>query len=266
MKSIKAVQKLVLKAAKMANKGQNDVERSYKKDGSVLTKIDKEVDDFLYDSIKKLYPNVNIITEETAREYNPEKDFTFTIDPIDGTDAFSQGMPGWAISVGLLNKDLEPIAGCVYLPHWGSGNKAGTFLFADINAPTYCNGKILENDKVVEKIEKNSQLMICSSTHKSFDLSKYIGKIRSGGSAISNAAAVMLHSGIIAGLFDPICIWDITAIDAIIRAANFKLETLKGGTLDYSKLIDGSRGEDCLISGTTESIRIVRETFSKLKI
>ena len=85
------------------------VERSYKQDGSVLTEIDRRVEDYLFGEISRLYPDANVVTEETARSFDPDRPYTFAVDPIDGTDVFSQGScsrPGWI---------------CSSWPTWGKG-------------------------------------------------------------------------------------------------------------------------------------------------
>ncbi|MBN1579777.1 MAG: hypothetical protein JXA89_03680, partial [Anaerolineae bacterium] len=117
-----------------AQRSMSYADRGYKGDGSVITKTDKQVEDDLFERISRLYPGANILTEETSRFFNPHKPYTFAIDPIDGTDVYSQGMAGWAISVGLLDRDLEPIAGIVFAP------RLELMLFADVGKPATLNG------------------------------------------------------------------------------------------------------------------------------
>ena len=55
------------------------------------------------------------------------KPYTFCLDPIDGTDAFSQSMAGWCTSLALLDETLTPVAGIIYAP------KLDVMLFASYN-------------------------------------------------------------------------------------------------------------------------------------
>jgi hypothetical protein len=52
--------------------------------------------------------------------YDPSQPYTFVIDPIDGTLAFTCGTPGWAICVGVLDSALRPVAGIISAPSWDS--------------------------------------------------------------------------------------------------------------------------------------------------
>src|SRR5690242_12565255 len=94
-------------AAEIAVAAQRHMEfssRSHKSDGSVVTDTDRQIDTFLFERISKLHPDANILTEEAERPFDPQKPYTFTVDPVDGTDVFSQGMPFWAVLIGLLDQ------------------------------------------------------------------------------------------------------------------------------------------------------------------
>ena len=93
MKSIAEVSELVIKAGKHAQEMQSQISvynRDLKKDGSPVTKADFWVEDFLCENIAKIAPDANLVTEERVRHFDPLRDFTFIIDPIDGTDSFRQ--------------------------------------------------------------------------------------------------------------------------------------------------------------------------------
>ncbi|WP_327786111.1 inositol monophosphatase family protein, partial [Borreliella garinii] len=70
----------------------------FKSDGSIVTQVDKQIEQFLFREIKK--PGNFFIGEETIFTYGEEyiKDAlmaenTFIIDPIDGTSSFAAGLP-----------------------------------------------------------------------------------------------------------------------------------------------------------------------------
>jgi len=100
---------------------------SLKPDKSILTKADVEIsrlsrsviDDLLNTSDHILIEEEN--TESTGyfnQSHLEDTPFIWAIDPIDGTRAFSNGMPNFGISIGLL-KDLKPWLGMVYFPMLG---------------------------------------------------------------------------------------------------------------------------------------------------
>ena len=63
--------------------------------------IDKTAEAIIVDQIRETYPDHAIIGEEFgAKSGNSE--FTWIIDPLDGTLNFLQGIPHFAISIGIM--------------------------------------------------------------------------------------------------------------------------------------------------------------------
>lgn len=95
-----------------------------KSDRSVLTRADTAVSHLARESLKDLLQTKDhvLIDEEdtensrlfdqSALEATP---FVWAIDPIDGTIGYSNRMPSFAISIGVL-KELKPWLGVVYFP------------------------------------------------------------------------------------------------------------------------------------------------------
>ncbi len=90
-----------------------------KKDGSLVTRADKEIEHFIRLQIKKYFPKHAILGEEfgfeRSRQAPKEKQYTWVIDPIDGTSSFVAGRPLFGIMLGLLENE-KPILGAVYQP------------------------------------------------------------------------------------------------------------------------------------------------------
>ncbi len=80
----------------------------------VLTETDLEIGTVLLTAISASYPNHNTIDEETG-SINRESEYTWVVDPIDGTSNFANGIPMYGTLLGLLYKD-EPVAGGMILP------------------------------------------------------------------------------------------------------------------------------------------------------
>lgn len=82
------------------------------------TKIDVENERIVMEGIAEKFPDHNIIGEETVGEGSVpplKNDYTWIIDPIDGTTNFSVGLPLTCVSIGLcVNK--KPVLGVVYAP------------------------------------------------------------------------------------------------------------------------------------------------------
>lgn len=93
-------------------------EISQKSDQSPVTIADQEVEQVIRDKITAQFPHHNIIGEEhgihegTHENNNP---FTWVIDPIDGTRAFSCGNPMFGTLIAVLYQN-RPIIGVIDLP------------------------------------------------------------------------------------------------------------------------------------------------------
>lgn len=91
-----------------------------KKDGSFVTKADREIEHFIRLNIKKYFPNHAILGEEfgfekSRQNIKDKKQYKWVIDPIDGTSSFVAGRPIFGIMLGLLENE-KPILGAVYQP------------------------------------------------------------------------------------------------------------------------------------------------------
>ncbi len=93
-----------------------NTEVSYKSRTDLVTNIDRESEEFLYNSIRKKFPDHTVIAEEGSR-HDSGKDYTWYVDPLDATNNFAHGIPYFCISIGVFSIDLgRVIAGVVYDP------------------------------------------------------------------------------------------------------------------------------------------------------
>lgn len=86
----------------------------YKSENDPFTYVDVTAEQILKTGCSALIPGSGFINEETQDEPS-ENDFTWIIDPVDGTSNFTHGVPYFCISLALLEKD-ELILGYVYEP------------------------------------------------------------------------------------------------------------------------------------------------------
>lgn len=91
--------------------------RSYhvetKKDMSPVTEIDRKAEMMLREMINKNFPDHAILGEEFGASEKAE--YTWVLDPIDGTKSFISGAPLFGTLIALL-KDGKPILGAIGLP------------------------------------------------------------------------------------------------------------------------------------------------------
>ena len=79
-----------------------------------VTSADKAFEKFIRKEIKKKFPNHQVIGEEFGYQKS-RSDFTWVLDPIDGTRSFVIGNPSWSNLVSLNYKG-EPIIGLANFP------------------------------------------------------------------------------------------------------------------------------------------------------
>ena len=74
---------------------QKDLVISRKADLTIVTQADREAETLMRDLIRREYPAHGILGEEFGRE-NEGAEFTWVLDPIDGTISFAHGCPLFA--------------------------------------------------------------------------------------------------------------------------------------------------------------------------
>ena len=82
-----------------------------KADASPVTATDHAVEARLRRALARACPGEPIIGEEFGTTGRPQ-DTYWTIDPIDGTRAFSRGLPTWAIMVGRIERGKPALGLC----------------------------------------------------------------------------------------------------------------------------------------------------------
>ena len=79
-----------------------------------VTTSDKAFEKFIRSKIKKKFPNHQVIGEEFGYKKS-KSDFTWVIDPIDGTRSFVIGNPTWSNLISLNYKE-NPVLGLANFP------------------------------------------------------------------------------------------------------------------------------------------------------
>jgi histidinol phosphatase-like enzyme (inositol monophosphatase family) len=79
-----------------------------------VTEADKGAERAIRALINQHYPDHGIIGEEYGAE-NPDADFVWVLDPVDGTRAFISGLPLWTTLIGLRYRG-RPVLGLIAQP------------------------------------------------------------------------------------------------------------------------------------------------------
>lgn len=95
---------------------QISVEYKDKEERDPVTQADKNCQEYLVKEINRRFPGHAILGEEDAdSSEEPCPDFVWVLDPLDGTTNFLNGLPVYAVSIGVLYRG-SLLAGALYIP------------------------------------------------------------------------------------------------------------------------------------------------------
>ena len=107
------------RAASIINRAARDVELlrvTRKRPNDFVTEVDHAAEQAIIDVLHRAYPDHAILAEESgATAGSPESEYTWIIDPLDGTTNFIHGFPQYAVSIALRHKNLIT-QGVIYDP------------------------------------------------------------------------------------------------------------------------------------------------------
>ena len=246
------IQEEIYSSGKWAVEKQGDLHISLKEDKSVVTEVDITISHRILALIKSLFPDAAIISEEEITEEKDNPPYTFVLDPIDGTDVYSQGFPSFCIALGILDSNKEPVGAMIYAPRFGVGTDEGAFLRLDPEGELLLNGR-----KFTMKGDKKTvqQLAVSSTCIWKFDFTKYRGKARSLGCSILHILLPVLFPSIAASINEPSFIWDYAAAHAVIRSQGMDLFAPDGSRYVYSSsFLNRERSETPVYGGEKETV------------
>ncbi|MEM8651575.1 MAG: 3'(2'),5'-bisphosphate nucleotidase CysQ [Pseudomonadota bacterium] len=206
-------------------RSDNDV--WYKHGNSPVSQADREIDDFLRQSLNTHRPDYGWLSEETedGKERLNQKRVVIA-DPIDGTRGFIAGQEEWCISIAIV-EDGRPVEAILHCP-----------ALAQTYAATKGNGLSITGSTPEPPQERSKPLVTGSK--------KLIEVIRSLPDSpvdvldfIPSLAyrLAMVASGGLDGAFarGGASEWDVAAADLILEEANCKLTDRGGNKLSYNK-------------------------------
>jgi myo-inositol-1(or 4)-monophosphatase len=174
-----------------------------KQDRTWVTQADLEIEQYLIGQIHSHFPGHGILGEETGSA-DSGAEYIWAIDPIDGTQSFIQGLPGWSVSLGLIRNGL-PLLGFVYIP------TTDDHYWCEAGGGAFCNGKPIHVRSSAE-IDKSDWLALTSRSHLSYQIT-FPGKVRGFGSIATHLCYVARDAavGALLGGEGRGALWDIAA-------------------------------------------------------
>ena len=130
-----------------------------KPDRSLVTTADIEAEKVFREKVAEAFPEFGVIGEELGAS-NPEADFQWIIDPIDGSSELAKGMPLYGTIIGLHYKG-QPLIGIIDNPSLNSCCYGGYGL------GTFCDGKrFILNDFETETFDGTER--VATATRSNF--------------------------------------------------------------------------------------------------
>ena len=207
---------------------KGDRKGTTKKDGTLVTQTDKDVDNAIKFFLENTYEDIPIISEEgyfKNEEFN--QNLYWLVDPIDGTSSFIKGKDEYTINIALI-EDGVPILGIIGHP------PSNTLWFGYKNIAF----KIKKNRKIELKT-KPSRLkpVIIISGRYDYETQIFIEKLKY--SKLKKYSSSIKFCKIAEGQGDlyprlsSIKKWDIAAGDAILRMSGGMLLNSKNESYNY---------------------------------
>lgn len=224
-------------AAEIANQNFGNVSQVSTKTGDnnqVLTQTDIAVGDLIVTRIQEMFPDHNVIDEE-AGVIDKKSNFTWVVDPIDGTSNFAHGLTTYGLMMGLLENDAA-IAGGIILPAFNE------LYVAQKGMGAFCN-----DDKIQVSQEKSLLSVLVAygidgyqaEPQKTIEETKLLAHIILGIRNLRSTNSAYDMAQIPAGRYGGYLnrthkIWDNVALQPLVEEAGGIMTDFWGNPFDYS--------------------------------
>lgn len=218
-----------------------EIEVRDKDDASPVTAADEDCEAFILDALKRLTPDIPVISEEAASaEALPEVaegGRFWLVDPLDGTKEFISRNGEFTVNIALIEQG-RPVAGVVHAPALGA-TWAGTRL-EGASLATYSEGEAPPMAIRVRATPAEGATVVASRRHGAGGeledfLARFSVKDRvSAGSSLKFCLIASAKADIYPR-FGRTMEWDTAAGQAVLEAAGGRVETVEGRPLAYGK-------------------------------
>jgi myo-inositol-1(or 4)-monophosphatase len=217
---------------------------SAKADGSLVTEFDLAADRRLCDGLAARFPGHAVLSEERRSVYAGEE-WTWLIDPIDGTTNFTFGFPCWGVLVALLRFG-QPVLGVLEFPETEES------YWAAIGGGAFRNGARLQADSAATEVQPTQIFGLCSRSIEAGH-TRYGTKLRISGSCGYDLA--LLAAGTIVGTQQMrVYPWDLAAGWVLAAEAGATLRTLNGDVFPLAPGTDCSARSFRVLGAASESL------------
>lgn len=210
---------------------RSDHDRQQKTDGSLVTKADQQIEDFLMDRLPELVPGTCVWGEEHGHRL-PGKAGLWVVDPVDGTTNYSFGSPLWGTSIGLV-QDGRITLGGIILPEMNE------VYSAHLGGGATLNGQPLPLVRDGE-IDRTELVSYAEDTLFAYPTADIPGKMRYNGAFVVEAA--FMAKGAFRGLISQRAnLYDIAASVVILCELGAEFRQVNGSPIDLDWVTQNGR-------------------------
>lgn len=197
----------------------DSVETSEKSQNDFVTNVDKAAEQAIIETIRKIYPQHSIITEESGLLAGDDDQVQWIIDPLDGTTNFIKRLPHFSVSIAVRIKDrlevavvYDPMRNELFTAVRGDGAQLNNYRLRGSNARDL-NGTVLATGFPFKAKQHSASYMDILNR-----LFTHCADFRRTGSAALDLAYVA--AGRVDGFFEiNLKPWDFAAGELLVREA-----------------------------------------------
>jgi 3'(2'), 5'-bisphosphate nucleotidase len=209
---------------------QDDFEIKIKSDQSPLTQADIASHNIITKALKKLTPEIPILSEEGDQLEGDIKTF-WCVDPLDGTKEFIKRNGEFTVNIALIDNH-QPVLGVIHIPVLKE-----TFLAMRDNGAKKIKDHQIQSISKLQNQTRQPPIFAVSRSHlnqqtKDF-IQRFQGETIAAGSSIK---LTMLAEGLADAYprFGPTSLWDMAAGHAILKETGGEIFTLDDQPLVYN--------------------------------
>ena len=231
---------------------------------SIVTEMDVAAERKIEHIISTKYPNHSIMGEETGAVMTGSE-FTWIIDPIDGTSNYAAGIPWFGVLLAVLQHD-QPYAAGAYLPYYD------LMYYAEKGKGATCNGKPI---KVTQEGSLKNVLFAYATDYSKDDektryetdllhgIIKHVRNIRATNCLVDFC---YVADGRFGGYINHSCkIWDIVAPYLLIHEAGGKMTELDGKEIEFDLNIESYQRNYAIVASGKQLYAPIMELVRESK-
>ena len=227
----------------------------------ILTENDLKMDSYIVEKIKSKYPKFNFLTEESHNDKDKFlfKDYTFILDPIDGTCNYMRNNKLTGIQFALfLNESC--VLSAIYLPYQKE------FYHAVLNGGSFKNNKKIKIDSNIKNKHSIIQLSDFSKS-ANIDISKQFQIVKNlqnqfmktrlfGAACIDFTNIASNKSQAYISYYKHI--WDIAPGLLLIKETGAVYKTLENKNYNYGD-------KSLVVANNTTNLKIILDEYEKIR-